>query len=233
MVTMNIRDTTLKYLGWCPGVEAAASFLPKREIPGTYVLAAALMIIMSVGAIQLYYPKAPAKTDTVYIDGEEYPMSLFDASYDYSKLTDKTVDIDEPLDWSEFIEGDNLAQPLELGSLRELEALLQERGAPQIITMYTMWVANATWEEAVERYYGGSRDPDEVNGFGKQFGRTRGGYWWYHVERLHPENGNSLIVRKMYLKAPGVHAAVWAINIKVFDSPPYPGELFLRGKRGA
>jgi hypothetical protein len=77
------------------------------------------------------------------------------------------------------------------------------------------------------------RDPDQVNGFGKQFGRTRGGYWWYHVQRLHPENGNFLLIEKMYLKAPGVHYAIWAIRIKIFDSPPYPGELFLRGKRGA
>ena len=230
---MNLRKVTLSYLGWCPGVSAAAKFVPDREIPDILVLGAALTVMVSVGAIQLYYPKEPVTIDVVYIDGEEYPMSLFDVNYDYSRLTDRTIDIDEPLDWSEFREGDNLGQRIELGSLRELEALLEERNAPQIITMYTLWVANATWEEAVDRCYNGSRDPDQVNGFGEQFGRTRGGYWWYIVERSHPDNGNLILVRKMYLKAPGVHSAVWAIRIKIFDSPPYPGELFLRGQRGA
>lgn len=230
---MNFRSVTLRYLGWCPGIEAAASFVPDREVPDIYVLSVALMLIVSVGAIQLYSPRTPVTVDTVYIDGDEYPMRLFNGSYDYSTLTDKTVDINEPLDWSEFIEGDSQAQQIELESLRELEALLQERNAPRIITMYTLWVANATWDDAVERYYNGSKGPDQVNGFLKQFGRPRGDNVWYIVERLHPENGNFLLIEKMYLKAPGVHNALWVIKIKIFDSPPYPGELFLRGKRGA
>jgi len=230
---MNFRGVTLRYLGWCPGVKAAASFIPDREVPDIYVLSTALMLIVSVGAIQLYSPRTPVSVDTVYIDGDEYPMRLFNASYDYSTLTDRTVDINEPLEWSEFKEGDNLAQQVELESLRALETLLEERNAPQIITMYALWVSNATWDEAIMRYYNGSEDPDQVNMFSKQFGRPRGDNVWYIVERYHPENGNYLIVQKMYLKAPGVHNALWSIKIKIFDSPPYPGELFIRGKRNA
>jgi len=230
---MNFRSVTLRYLGWCPGVKAVASFVPDKEIPDIYLLSAALMLIISVGAIQLYSPRTPVTVDTVYIGGDEYPMRLFNASYDYSTLTDKTVDINEPLDWSEFREGDNLAQQVELESLRALETLLEERNAPKIIVKYALWAANATWDEAVKRYYNGSKDPDQVNGFLKQFGRPQGDNVWYIIERLHPENGNFLLVEKMYLKAPGVHNALWAIKIKIYDSPPYPGEFFIRGKRCA
>jgi len=29
---MNLRRITLRYLGWCPGMEAAARFIPENEI---------------------------------------------------------------------------------------------------------------------------------------------------------------------------------------------------------
>lgn len=34
---MNLRSLTLRYMGWCPGVEAAAHFIPDREIPNKRV----------------------------------------------------------------------------------------------------------------------------------------------------------------------------------------------------
>ena len=30
---MSLRKVTLRYLGWCPGIEAAARFIPDKEIP--------------------------------------------------------------------------------------------------------------------------------------------------------------------------------------------------------
>ena len=47
---MNMREITLRYMGWCPGVKAASRFLPDREIPSTQVammLALASMISLS------------------------------------------------------------------------------------------------------------------------------------------------------------------------------------------
>ena len=40
---MNFRAFTLKYMGWCPGVEAAAKFIPDRDIPPTRI---ALMVVL-------------------------------------------------------------------------------------------------------------------------------------------------------------------------------------------
>jgi len=46
---MNLRVLTLKYIGWCPGVESAARFIPDRNIPPTRIVFVAL-IIASVSA---------------------------------------------------------------------------------------------------------------------------------------------------------------------------------------
>ena len=46
---MNLRALTLKYLGWCPGVKAAARFVPDRDIPPTRIV----MIVAFVGSVSL------------------------------------------------------------------------------------------------------------------------------------------------------------------------------------
>ena len=44
---MNFRVLTLKYMGWCPGVEAVAKFIPDRNIPPTRIA----LIILLVASI--------------------------------------------------------------------------------------------------------------------------------------------------------------------------------------
>lgn len=46
---MNFRALTLKYLGWCPGVEAAARFIPDRDIPPTRIV----MMVALVASVSL------------------------------------------------------------------------------------------------------------------------------------------------------------------------------------
>ena len=46
---MNLRKTAVTYLGWCPGVEAASSFLPDRDIPPMRLLLA-VTLLASVSA---------------------------------------------------------------------------------------------------------------------------------------------------------------------------------------
>ena len=53
---MNLRSLTLKYLGWCPGVESAARFIPERDVSNKTVIALALsftsIIIVGLFAAQ-------------------------------------------------------------------------------------------------------------------------------------------------------------------------------------
>ncbi len=41
---MNLRKITLRYMGWCPGVEAASKFIPDRDIPPSRV---ALLVVLA------------------------------------------------------------------------------------------------------------------------------------------------------------------------------------------
>ena len=46
---MNLRTLTLKYLGWCPGMDNAARFIPDGDIPGVKMrkIGAILMVALS------------------------------------------------------------------------------------------------------------------------------------------------------------------------------------------
>ena len=54
--SMNLRSLTLKYLGWCPGVESAARFIPERDVSNKTVIALAIsftsIIIVGLFAAQ-------------------------------------------------------------------------------------------------------------------------------------------------------------------------------------
>jgi len=53
---MNFRVLTLRYMGWCPGVESAARFIPDREIPPIRIVFA-VFIIASVSASSFLFSR--------------------------------------------------------------------------------------------------------------------------------------------------------------------------------
>ena len=53
---MNLRRITLKYMGWCPGIEAAARFIPDKEIPDGRVkwvsaMGGAFLILLAIYSV--------------------------------------------------------------------------------------------------------------------------------------------------------------------------------------
>ena len=48
---MNLRVLTQKYMGWCPGVKAAARFMPDKDIPEIYVIGSTFAVIL----VGVYY----------------------------------------------------------------------------------------------------------------------------------------------------------------------------------
>ena len=44
---MNLRKVTLRYLGWCPGIDSAARFIPERNIVGANHLRSGFQIALS------------------------------------------------------------------------------------------------------------------------------------------------------------------------------------------
>jgi len=61
---MNLRRTTLKYMSWCPGIEAAAHFIPDKEISNKRLMQVYVLITIAalgVGVPYLLYfePEPP------------------------------------------------------------------------------------------------------------------------------------------------------------------------------
>jgi hypothetical protein len=53
---MSLRKVTLRYLGWCPGIEAAARFIPDKEIPDGRVkwvsaMGGAFLILLAIYSV--------------------------------------------------------------------------------------------------------------------------------------------------------------------------------------
>jgi hypothetical protein len=97
---MNLRALTLKYMGWCPGVNSAAKFIPDIDIPVTPKLLGMVIIIfsgvtlLSFWAYSFFSPppfsQGPLK---VYIGKGENMRVFYDyefnESYDYAQLWEK------------------------------------------------------------------------------------------------------------------------------------------------
>jgi len=222
---MNFRVLTLKYLGWCPGVESAARFMPDRDIPETLVIGSALAVILLVGVYCSIMIPPSVWERVVYIDGIEYPDELFNESFDYSTLRDKRVVFHQPFNRSEFLIGNSQMEEFGISRLDELEGILEELGAPKIVIGYALWIGNRTWEEVVRWWYGESVNLNEI--FGTWIGRSFGySYVYYRVER---RGQSSLSVTKYYKLIETGGSAIWSVEVSCY--PPYLGTVFRRGLR--
>jgi len=83
---MNLRTVTLKYLGWCPGVEAAARFIPDREIPNRRLKQASYIGGLLFLSYLVYNIVAPPRSYAWDLDfngakyDEAYKMYVVEAS---------------------------------------------------------------------------------------------------------------------------------------------------------
>jgi len=51
---MNLRKLTQMYMGWCPGVESAARFIPDRDISNRTMFVSASVLLITVGAVAFF-----------------------------------------------------------------------------------------------------------------------------------------------------------------------------------
>jgi len=75
---MNFRVLTLRYMGWCPGVKAAARFIPDRDISKTMLLSG-IVILLTGSMIALYGTRIHAGWVPEKEEGpvEELPVEWF------------------------------------------------------------------------------------------------------------------------------------------------------------
>jgi len=223
---MNPRKTTLKYLGWCPGVKSAAEFVPDRNIPNIYILFTAFSAILLVGLYQLSLPAPQWEPKTITINGQYYHDNNFTEHFNYSKISGKNFDFYEPLDPDEFVNSDTEA-PVSFSNKSEIGDKLVELDAPNIVTGYTLWLVNGSWSEAYLRIYGVEPAYETLtsNTIGMVFGVSSDSFVQYSVAR----EPYRLIIKKMYKTGAG-QSPIWVLNINMDLGPPYSGTLF-RAKR--
>jgi len=245
---MNLRKITLKYLSWCPGIEAAARFLPDRDMSRvglilTSITSASILIV--AGLIVLSFYKPPEwRPLTVTIDGVTYLDEEFNESFDYSTIRGKRVDFSMPVNTSEFstIGSQSERQVYEFQSLQDVWLFLEEWSTPRVVTGFAEWISNGTHREAIIRYYGEDYTGPGMmsdNPIEEYFGRTtKVRECFFTVERsqivtwMPPElNATEAIkVTKRYSIYEGDHLPIWRLSIRLNDAPPYYAE-FVRYQR--
>ena len=246
---MNLRKITLRYMGWCPGVESAARFLPDREISRRGLVltgVASTTILIAAGLLALSYARPPEwRPLTVTIDGVSYPDEGFNESFDYSTIRGKRVDFSMPLNTSEFVKigGQVERRVYEFQSLGEAWLFLEAWSTPRVVIGFAGWISGGTHREAIIRYYG-----EDYTGPGKMsdnpieeyFGRmTSSSECFFTVERsqvvtwMPPElNATEAIkVMKRYSNFEGDHSPVWRLSIRLNDAPPYYAEFVRYARR--
>ena len=72
---MNLRALTLKYMGWCPGIEVAARFIPDREIPNKRVKQVSIIGGLIFLFYLIYYVVTPPR-------GYAWDLEFDKAKYD-------------------------------------------------------------------------------------------------------------------------------------------------------
>ena len=166
---MNLRRITLRYMGWCPGVDRAARFIPDNEIPfKPWILSVGVVAIIAL------YVVAQPSFYSLYPPYEEGPLKVYvgqgaDRSVIYDRDFNDTFDylqlyeydwrgpayFVEKLDESEYAETRMATETIYFYSLEELfEYLRGDLKAPNVVWGLVRSLLEHTWEEfAVETGY--------------------------------------------------------------------------------
>ncbi len=219
---MNPRMIFMRYVGWCPGISAAARFVPDREIPKRWIalsVAVPFLILMSIGYYLLSIP-IPAGPLAVTIDGTVYSDDVFTANFNYSVIVGKRITFFEPLNRSELYDE---KFSFEVESLDEVWSLLDELNMPNVTRMLAKMLLNGTYEDAVT-FFKADREFGVYLSMGDppRGSYVSNAYVWYHLERypMTPTNTEEITIRKEYYTGSGFRS-VWNIWIKVYEYPPH------------
>jgi hypothetical protein len=238
---MNLRSLTLKYLGWCPGVESAARFIPERDVSNKTVIALALsftsIIIVGLFAAQNLLTKPASGPLEIKIDGITYADEEFDEDFNYPGLRGSYIDFTILPSASEFTaSGDMESQILEFERLEEAWLLLEELDTPRIVIGFAGWLSNRTFNEAYQEFYG--RDPMEIEDFSGTpevaltLGSRMAQRCRFEVDRHRSSRGVDIYVNGtdgifVIKRETGIGRGigVWSLYIRLNDTPPYPAVL--------
>ena len=159
---MNLRKITLKYMGWCPGVDRAARFFPDYEIP----LKPSILLVGFVAIIAMYLAVQPSFY-AQYPPYEEGPLKVyvgpttdrkviydrdFNSTFDYFQLykygwAGPAYFVEKPDD-SEYATTQKQTEFIYFNSLEELiEYITNDLKSPNVVLGLTRSLLEHTWEQ--------------------------------------------------------------------------------------
>jgi len=212
---MNLRRITLKYMGWCPGVDSAARFLPDYDIP-----LKPWMLFVSIVGITVLYLAAQPSFYTQYPPYEEGPLKVYvgqgtDREVIYDRDINETFDyfqlykydwrgpayFVEKLDDSEYAETRMATEPTFFYSLEELfEYLRDDLKAPNVVWGLTRSLLEHTWEEfAVETGYPSTEKGGSEIDLGRVY-QTQSRGWGINYQVLRLKEHISAPIENMYVQ---------------------------------
>ena len=231
---MNLRKITLRYMGWCPGIDSAAKFIPDVDIPVTPKLLGIVIIIfsgitlLSFGAYNFFSPppfsEGPLR---VYIGKRENMRVFYDyefnESYDYAQLWEKersgrlTVYFREKFNRSEYASSSIEVVKLTFSDIEELDQYMRGLGAPNVLIRFTRFMLNQSFEEVYFKVWNRTVQPSrnafstnmgDESGIGIRFPSIRGVCYSVIALRNTPNVGEGVLISKR-----NVDDYVWAIYI--------------------
>jgi hypothetical protein len=232
---MNLRKVTLRYLGWCPGLESAARFIPEKELSRQSVILLAVsftsIIIVGLFAAQNLLTRPPLE---IKIDGVTYADEEFDEDFDYPGLRDSYIDFTILRNSSEFSASSDIeSQVLEFERLEEAWLLLEELDTPSVVIGFARWLSNRTFREAYQEFYG--RDSAKIEDLSSTpevsltLGSRMAQRCRFEVDRHRSSRGVDIYVNGtdgifVIKRETGIGRSigVWSLYIRLNDTPPYP-----------
>ena len=238
---MNPRKITLRYMGWCPGIKAAARFVPNKEINipfsmRLFTITIAIFFCFTLIA-HVFYPPIPEGPLRITINHYTGKQVIFDhefnESYDYGLLWGRKWELRtivifrEKLDPSEFASG--VEAEVEKPTFETLEEVYQyvreEVGAPNVVACLARYLLNQTFEETYFKIWSKPVDVDR-----NYFGHTIGDmdlllypkgliYDIWVVRNCEMEYGDTIVeglwIRKSHRQSHGEHNYEWIWELHI------------------
>lgn len=225
---MNPRRILKEYLGWCPGIDAAARFVPDIEIPRsvtiTSVIISLTIIILANSMIPPPFREKAGPLEII-IDGEIFYDEMFTEDFNYSSLVRRERNFKtyflEPVDPKEFADEVKIEHS-QVERLRDVWNILDRLKMPNIVRGFARLICDGRYDELTKIFFdGGPRVGIQV-----LLGGGKGGVT-YHIQRTPATEDRVERIRilKEYSLAPMMGASIWVLEVKVYSFPPLEVKL--------
>lgn len=204
-------------------------------------LALVLTVALLSGAyIISMQPKPEPGPLILTLNGEEFPDSMFDESYDYTNFYDVKVKFQLLINSEEFASAGTQHSEktvYEFDDWDEAWTVIEDLEIPNIVIGFAKWLRNGTHLEAGERFYGSLEEYDRRSGAGGEIQKYFGenipmSTCTFSVERaqipyyLFEEFGTSerIEIQKRHDFVGGA-GSIWVFAVELSDTPPYTAIL--------